>query len=202
MRRRYKSVSPTASCPRALSRTFAVSAALVLMAGLAGCATGSSSAEQSEEDLTPQQLAIRPYVNETDKICATARTEMAKVLGEFETHESVSGGARRKTVKVAKPEAVTTYVKSQISFLETQQVDIRKVKLPTGAPGKELETLWTKADEIIVKVKKNPQAAIYEDPFQPVAKSLKKLGFSQCFQPKRPESAEAQDSVPDTTVSN
>jgi hypothetical protein len=174
-----------------------IAAALVL----GGCVTGSSSSnDQSSSDLTPEQLAIAPYVNEVDKICERERTAMAKFIGDFETHDSVSGGARRKSVKVAKPEDVETYVKSQMGHLETQQTDIRKVKLPTGEPGKQLEALWKKADAVIVKVKKDPQAAVYEDPFQPVAKELKKLRFSQCFQPQRPETEESTDSVPDTTV--
>jgi hypothetical protein len=183
--------------PATTTSAFALIAAALV---LGGCVTGSSSSDESTSDLTPEQQAIAPYVNQVDKICERERTAMAKFIPDFETHDSVSGGARRKSVKVAKPEDVETYVKSQMGHLETQQIDIRKVKLPTGDPGKQLEAIWKKADAVIVKVKKDPRAAVYEDPFQPVAKELKKLRFSQCFQPQRPETEESTDSIPDTTV--
>jgi hypothetical protein len=204
--------------PLAISRTFATGAAVIAITmGLAGCATGSSSDETADEDLTPEQLAIRPYVNEVDEICKTERLKMAKLLDKYESHESVSGGTRRKSVRVAKPEDVEGYVGAlvpkqaapsvsadpKLNLLEIQQTKIRKVELPSGAPGKQLDALWTKAESIIVTVKKDPAQAIYDDPFQSVAKSLKSLGFSQCFQPKRPDTEqESSDSVPDTTVTS
>ncbi len=164
-------------------------ATLSVLAGalvLAGCAT-DDSAPIAEADLTAEQRAIAPYVIQAEKICARERAIMAKTLSDFETHESVSGSGRRKTVKVAKPEDVAKYAKAYMGRLETQQTDLRKIKLPDGAPGVQIDGLWTKAETIILTVKKDPQKAAYDDPFYAVAKELRTLGFSQCFQPQRPQ---------------
>lgn len=162
-----------------------------------GCVTPSSSQADKPTGktattlptLTADQAAIAPYVKQADAICEKARITMASNLGAFEVHKSVTGRAKRRTVKLAKPEQVALYVKGQFVHLEDQQKAIHALALPGGDSGKKIEALWTEAEAVMVKVKKDPEAAAYDDPFQDVAKSLKALGFSQCFQGSRPVEA-------------
>ena len=164
-----------------------------------GCVTPSSSQADKPTGktattvptLTADQAAIAPYVKQADAICEKARITMAANLGAFEVHKSVSGSARRKTVKLAKPDEVAAYVKGQVVHLETQQRTIRALPLPEGESGKRLDVLWTEAESVMKTVKEKPEAAAYDDPFRPVAQSLGKLGFDQCFQGSRPVEEEA-----------
>ncbi len=176
-------------------RTKGLAAAALLAVVATGCVTPSTSQAESTPDtkpeLTADQAAIAPYVKEADAICETARTTMAANLAAFEVHKSVSGSARRKTVRLAKPNEVAAYVKGQLIHLETQQTAIRKLTLPEGASGKQLDALWTEAESIMKTVKEDPEATAYNDPFRPVAQSLEKLGFNQCFQGSRPVEEES-----------
>ncbi len=178
-----------------VGRAKSLAAITLLSLVAAGCVTPSTTQADKPEDtkpeLTADQAAIAPYVKKADAICETARVTMAANLAAFEVHKSVSGSARRKTLKLAKPNEVAAYVKGQLVHLETQQAAIHKLTLPEGESGKRLQALWTEAESVMKTVKKDPEAAAYDDPFRPVAQSLDKLGFDQCFQGSRPVDEEA-----------
>ena len=164
---------------------------LVLAVGASGCVTPSTPQATKTVDtkpvLTADQAAIAPYVKEADAICETARTKMAANLAAFEVHKSVTGSAKRKTVKLAKPSEVASYINGQFVHLEEQQKAIRTLDLPAGDGGTKIDGLFTEAEKIMTTVEQDPEAAAYNDPFHDVAKSMKQLGFKQCFQGSRPK---------------
>ncbi len=181
-----------------LSRRLAFSiGALVLAVGASGCVTPSTPQSSEPDDTKPQltadQAVIAPYVKQADAICEGARVKMAANLAAFEVHKSVTGSAQRKTVKLAKPSEVASYIKGQFVHLEEQQKAIRALDLPAGESGKQIEALWTTAEAVMAKVKKDPEAAAYDDPFHNVAKSLDQLGFKKCFQGKRPAAVDLSE---------
>jgi hypothetical protein len=156
---------------------------------LSGCVTPSTTKDAKEApkdtSVSTGDPELQKYIKLADPICETTRKKMAPNLAAFELHESVSGRARRKTVKVATPETVTKYVKEQLVQLETQQVSLRKLDLPKGESAQQLTDLWTKTDSVLAAVKKDP-LSVYKDPFKPVAVALKELGFKECLQANRP----------------
>jgi hypothetical protein len=189
---RARTAARTATSVRLRIAALACGTAIVA----AGCVQPSTPQADAPEDtkpvLTADQAAIAPYVKEADALCATARTKMAANLGAFEVHKSVTGSARRKTIRLAKPDEVSAYIKGQLIHLEEQQVAVRKLELPEGASGEQLDALWTKAEAVMASIKKNPDQVAYDDPFKEVADALGDLGFDQCFQASRPDEAEAE----------
>jgi hypothetical protein len=161
----------------------------LLSAGvLGGCVTPSvtKATETTKPDTASAgDPAFAEYRKKADTICKETRQRMAPNLAAFETHESVAGRARRKTVKVATPVNVGKYVSEQIGQLERQQLEISKLPAPTSDAGKQVQALWAQANTVIAAVKADPQG-IYKDPFKPMATSLKDLGFNDCLQSTRP----------------
>ncbi len=165
---------------------------------LTGCVTPSTTkaAKSAPEDtaVSSTDPELQAYIKKADPICETTRKKMAPNLAAFELHESVSGRAKRKTVKVATPKNVTKYVTQQLGQLEQQQTAIRALKLPSGDSAKQLTDLWAQTDTVLTAVKADP-LSVYKDPFKPIATSLKALGFKECLQAKRPSADAATSST-------
>jgi hypothetical protein len=151
----------------------------VLLIG-APVALGAASTPEDKKSLTD-------YIAKVDPICEKARVKMAASIASFERHKANSSSLRGPKVNIAKPKEVAEYVAANLRYLEEQQVEVKKVKLPTGPYSAQLTDIWKRTDAVIALVKKDASEAAYTDPFRPVAQNLRGLGFTSCLQPRRPK---------------
>lgn len=167
------------------SKPVTVSFALVIAIGASVLAVSPTA--QAASATEADRASLTEYISRVDPICEQARIKMAASLKSFEQHELTNSSLRGKKVRLAKPKDVTAYITANLRYLEAQQVDIKKQKLPSGPYGPQLTELWKKTDEVIAQLKKDPTEAAFIDPFRPMAKELDTLGFAKCLQSKRPK---------------
>ena len=159
-------------------------AALGAMLGAALMVVGAPNPADAAE-VAPDPALIT-YLKLADSACADARKVMAATLPTYEKHKaaskSVTGGSGNK---LATPTEVEAYIKANISVLEGQQKRLQLLKAPDRQKV-EITAIYADADKAIALIRSAPRKAPFSDPLRSIAARAKALGFTECYQAKRP----------------
>ena len=139
---------------------------------------GAAAPAFAQGNLTSGQQSYRASA---DKICQAANVRLVTSAKAYELQNEVSrAGARSKKTKVAKPGDVIRFVREIASGEMSDQISLLKA-LPVPADDKTAMTkLFADADKALKSLTAKPGEVAYADPFKPVVKQFKSLGFVDC----------------------
>ena len=154
--------------------------ALMAAAGLGALPAPANAAEVVTDP------ALVSYLKIADTTCLEARQKMAATLPTYEKHKAASKSVRGgKGTKLATPAEVEAYIKVNIAVLEDQQKRLRLLKAPDKQKV-QINAIYADADKAVAAIKASPRNSPFTDPLRPIAIRAKALGYTECYQSKRP----------------
>lgn len=125
--------------------------------------------------------AQQSYRASADKICQAGNVRLVTAAKAYELQNEVSrAGASSKKTKVAKPGDVIRFVREVASAEMSDQISLLKA-IPVPANDKTaIAKLFADADKALKSLTAKPGEVAYADPFKPVVKQFKSLGFVDC----------------------
>ena len=174
--------------PRRCSAPTRATRAVVGLVALALTATAGMGALPSPADAAEvvADPALVSYLKLADSTCLEAKRQMAATLPKYEKHKAASKSVRGgRGTKLATPAEVEAYIKANLSILEDQQKRLRLLK-PPDKQKSQITAIYGDADKAVAALKASPRNAPFTDPLRPVAARAKLLGFTECYQSKRP----------------
>ena len=139
---------------------------------------GAAAPAFAQGNLSTSQQSYRASA---DKICQAANVRLVTAAKTYELQNEVSrAGASSKKTKVAKPGDVIRFVREVASAEMSDQISLLKA-IPVPADDKTaIAKLFADADKALKSLTAKPGEVAYADPFKPVVKQFKSLGFVDC----------------------
>ena len=150
----------------------------VLLGTAIAALLGTAAPAFAQGNLSSNQQAYRASA---DKICQAGNSRLVTKAKAYELQNEVSrSGASSKQTKVAKPGDVVRFVK-EVAAAEMADQILQLKLLAVPADDKAAMTkLFADADKALKTLSTKPGEVAYADPFKPVVKQFKSLGFNDC----------------------
>lgn len=121
------------------------------------------------------------YLAQLDKACALTNQRLANAAKDYERHITISQkGASSKKTRIGKPADVAEFI-DKVAAREMTDLFV-KLK-STSVPAEEqtaMTRLFADADKALASMKAAPEKVAFTDPFGPVVKQFRQLGFVEC----------------------